>query len=484
MAFTRVGRPSLNQGAEGIARLGANAVSPHQAPAPQAPTQAPTPQPERPVPPPSEQSQNASRIREINARIDELLGDKTGGLTGDPLTTIFQSSTPESQERDALLGELESLGGSRPGMPAPRGSTVPEAPELPEEERQAAVDAQRQLEEDEFAAKEKDKVLADQRETDFRADTDELVRLIDEARIDQDEDRVRFLLELKDAKEAIQSIPEEVDAKFEKLREEFGVESDASFDRLDSQLADALTGAEEGRSLAMQAAVQGIHGTINSEVAKIMANPNLTQSQKQSMVSQVRLSGASSLAPVVGQTVLAFNQLSADIAMSFGTVFGALEGVVISTKGTLIGEQGQAFAQVQIAVGQITAQLLDIDASASASYTTSSNQLLATRSHAVLTGNQLLLDLLPEQSTPYLDITGSTLLDYVTKTDLAKDQFALDAGSYAMRVTIDMLREDQGNPFWNIVLGGFEGLATGGLGGAALGAAGAAVGELNTGLDI
>jgi soluble cytochrome b562 len=347
-------------------------------------------------------------------------------------------------------------------MPAPLGSTIPEAPDLPEEERVAAVDAQKQFEEDQFAAALEDQGRADERATDFQADTDELVRLIDEAIVDQDEDRVRFLTELKDAKEAIQGMPEEVTSEFNRLRDEFGVEADASFDRLDTQLADALAGAEEGRSEAMQAAVQGLQGTVNSEVAKIMANPNLTQSQKQSMVSQVRLTGASAIAPVIGQTVLAFNKLSADIAMSFGTTFGALEGTVINAKGQLIGAQGQAFTQVQIAIGTITAQLLDVDASASASYTTAQSQLLATRSHATLTGNQLLLDLLPEQGTPYLDITGSTMLDYVTKDNSVRGQFAMDLQSTGMDITVAMLQADQGNPWWDVAMGFIQGGPAGG----------------------
>lgn len=468
--YTRVGRPSQNQGAEGIARLGANAISPHQA-TPSAPAQAPAgaPAPQAPAqstiigsPEYNERRENATRIGEINARIDELLGNKSPGLTGDPLTSVFQSSTTESRERDELLGELESLGGSRPGMPAPLGSTIPEAPDLPEEERVAAVDAQKQFEEDQFAAALEDQGRADERATDFQADTDELVRLIDEAIVDQDEDRVRFLTELKDAKEAIQGMPEEVTSEFNRLRDEFGVEADASFDRLDTQLADALAGAEEGRSEAMQAAVQGLQGTVNSEVAKIMANPNLTQSQKQSMVSQVRLTGASAIAPVIGQTVLAFNKLSADIAMSFGTTFGALEGTVINAKGQLIGAQGQAFTQVQIAIGTITAQLLDVDASASASYTTAQSQLLATRSHATLTGNQLLLDLLPEQGTPYLDITGSTMLDYVTKDNSVRGQFAMDLQSTGMDITVAMLQADQGNPWWDVAMGFIQGGPAGG----------------------
>jgi hypothetical protein len=227
----------------------------------------------------------------------------------------------------------------------------------------------------------------------------------------------------------------------------------------------------------MQAAVQGIQGNVNTQVAQIMANPNLTQSQKQSMVAQTRLAGASSIAPAIGQTILGFNQLSADIATKFGAITGQIESTVIGAKAELTGLQGQAFSNAQIAVGQISSQLLDIDASASASYATSQSQLLATRSHATMTGNDILLNTLPEQSTPYLDLTGASVAAYTIGSDIMKSQFAMALQEFGMDVTIAMLRSQQGNPVTNILEGIVGGFAAGGPVGAIFGGLGGLAGS-------
>ncbi|MEE9592304.1 MAG: hypothetical protein V3W28_01840, partial [Thermoplasmata archaeon] len=273
------------------------------------------------------------------------------------------------------------------GLPIPpdytfsrTGITIPGEEDTVAGTGQQVVTRETERAEAQLAAQREDEALADTLAGEVRRDIGETTAGIDTAIEDAQADRQRLQADLATTQERIQGIPEEVTREFDRLRDQFGQAADASFDRIDAQRGQALGRADEGRSAAMQAAVQGIQGNVNTQVAQIMANPNLTRSQKQSMVSQVKLTGASSLAPTIGKTVLAFNQLSADIATKFGAITGQIESTVLGAKAQLTGLQGQAFSQAQVAVGQISSQLLEIDANAGASFANSQSQLLATRS--------------------------------------------------------------------------------------------------------
>jgi len=368
--------------------------------------------------------------------------------------------------------EAPQLAGDSTGIAGPGA----EGPQTTEELGQGVVTAEEERAQAELGAQQEDQARAGEFAEGVREDIDETTGAIDETRADLQEDQARFQENLEGASEQIEQIPTEVTNEFNRLRDEFGETADASFDRIDSQREDALANMDQGRSAAMQAAVQGIQGNVNTQVAQIMSNNNLTDAQKQQMVSQVRLSGASSMAPAIGQTVLQFNQLSADVATKFGAITGQLESTVLQGEAQLAGLQGQAFTQAQIAVGQMTNQLLEIDANASVGFANAQSQLLATRSHATMTGNDILLRTLPEQSTPYLDLTGAATASYEIGRDLMMSQWEMDAQSFGMDLQIAMLRSMQGNPLSNMLNGFLGGMQSGGMMGGVLGAFGGLAG--------
>lgn len=394
------------------------------------------------------------------------------------------SSTPRWMQGIADLG-ANLLGKNRPKM----GENIPETPNLQEDPTgiagpgadepqsvaelgQANVDAHLQEAEDRLAAEEADKDLADETTDEFRSDKEDIVGEVGEAREDLAETEADFEDDLQETSDNLQDIPEEVTREFDRIRDEFGEAGEASFDRVDSKYEDASAEATRGRTAAMQAAVQGIQGNVNTQVAQIMSNPNLTQSQKQSMVSQVRMAGASSLAPAIGATILQFNELSAGIAMKFGEITGNLEANILSGEAQLGGIAGQAFAQARVATGQMANTLLEISANASVAFANTDAQLLGVRTQATMSGNQLLLNMIPEQSTPYFDPTGASQLAFDTGINLMMDQFKLDMGTAGMDLLIASLESSRGNPLSNMLLGAIEGFAQGGRGGAAMGAAG------------
>lgn len=362
----------------------------------------------------------------------------------------------------------------------PLGERVPEAPEIqgeaatpaPGEAGQALTEEQRATEERRLEAEQADQERALELGEEVREGREEVVAGIEEQRGALEEDQARLQENIQQQQEQLQQIPEQISSEFERLRGEFDQQASTAFDRIDTQREDALGQVMQGRSMAMQAAVQGIQGNVNTQVSQIQANPNLTEAQKQSMIAQVRLQGASSMAPAIGQTVLQFNQLAADTATKFGAITGQIQSTVLTQQAGLIGMQGQAFAQAQTAVGQMTNQLLEIDANSSVAFAQAQGQLLNMRSQAEMMSNDVLLRLLPEQSTPYADFTGSAATQYQVSNDIIKGQFAMDLQSFGMEVQLAMLQSMQGNPMQNLAIGFMQGIQSGGLWGGLLGAAG------------
>ena len=286
-------------------------------------------------------------------------------------------------------------------------------------------------------------------QTDITTSRDETTALIDDERTDLQASEERFQADLQTQKEVVQQIPGQVTSEFERLRAEFGSEAEASFDRIESRSDDALGDVMKGRAAAMEAAVQGTQGTVNSQIAQIQANPNLTAGQKASMIAQTKLQGAASLGATIGETQLAFNKLSADVSLGFANIIGNLEGVVIGAKGQLTGLQGTAFTNAQIAVGQMTNQLLEIDANATAAFASSQSQLLGMRSQAQMAGNDLLMQLLPEMGVPFLDLTNAAVAAWQVGSELTAIQLQRDFAEYGMEVNLAYIRELQGTPMGN-----------------------------------
>jgi hypothetical protein len=263
-------------------------------------------------------------------------------------------------------------------------------------------------------------------------------------------------------------IPEQVKSEFEALRTEFQGLIDSSTAIIDEDWGLALADVTRDRAQVMEAAVQGIHGDIGSAISKIQSDPNLTQSQKASMIAQVRMSGSSSLGTMVGATSLEFTKITADINTKFGSLVAGIQEAGLSGQAALSSQQGASFTQATIASKEITANLIGIQASSDAAYATASSQLLGVRSQAELGGHELMLANLPNLREPVLNVVDSAATAMLLGTDLATRQFEREMTAIGMEATIAMLRSQQGN-FWSNV---FD---AAGAGGAAGGPAGAVV---------
>ena len=352
---------------------------------------------------------------------------------------------------------------SQTGIQVPGGEAV-EGGATTRELGQNVPDTMREDEDRRVAAAEKDVAQADELAEDVRADADETIGKIDEQTMSLEEDATRIQESIANQAEALQEIPGEVKAEFEDLRQQLSVEREASFERTDTQRGEALSQVMQGRSSAMQAAVQGIQGNINNQVASIQSNPNLTDSQKAGMIAQIKMSGAGAIAPAIGQTVLGFNQLAADVATKFGAITGQLEGVGLQASAGLMGEQGAAYAQAQVAVGEMANQLIDIDASSSASFAQSQSQLLATRANAQMTSNDILLRTLPLQNTPFPSYTDSAVAGFEIAFGLQDKDTIRQLQVSSVEMTAWMFKEQIGDPVSNFFKGALEFLSIFGFG--------------------
>ncbi len=324
------------------------------------------------------------------------------------------------------------------------------------EKNKLSADLENQARADEFAA-------------DVKADADETVGKIDEQSMALEEDADRVQESIANQAEKLDAIPGEIKAEFEGLRAQLNVERDASFERVEGQRAEALGQVMKGRSAAMQAAVQGIQGNINNQIGAIKSNPNLTDAQKAGMVAQVRMSGAGAIAPAIGQTVLGFNNLAANVATTFGQITGQLETTGLSLSANLSGQQGQAYADAQTAVGEMANQLIDIDANSSAAFAQAQSQLMGTRANARMTSNDILLRTLPEQGTPYADFTGSHVAAFEIALGLQDKDFIRSLQVHSVRVGAEIAKMMIGTPFGNFFDAIHGGLQGGGVKGALLG---------------
>ncbi len=387
-----------------------------------------------------------ARPRTIGTMIKDFFtgggGSQAPADTDFTVPTAPDSDTPTGIDIPGQGPVKGQPGGPKPGQPEGASTT---------ELGQNIVDETRAAEEAKLAAEEKDVAAADEFAEGVKADADATVNRIDQQSMALEDDAARIQEAIDNQAEKIQEIPGEVKAEFEDLRQQLSAERNASFDRTDAQREEALSGVMQGRSSAMQAAVQGIQGNVNNQVASIQSNPNLTDAQKAGMISRIRMSGAGAIAPAIGQTVLGFNSLAADVATKFGQITGQLESTGLTVSAGLMGQQGAAYAQSQIAVGEMASQLIDIDASSSAAFAQSQSQLLATRSHATMTSNDILLRTLPLQNTPFPNYTESATAAFEIALGLQDKDFIRTLQVGSMELTKAMYDSMIGTPQSNFL---------------------------------
>lgn len=390
------------------------------------------------------------------------------------LNDLFIRARENAARQRARQEEQETpLGDQLPEVPSvtetPTGITSPGGATTEAGQAQEVVDAISEQSKAEFESAKGAKEEAVGLQEDIGSQVDETGRRIGELQGELGTAQEDLNADLDAAREGLAGMREEVSTEFDRLKTEFGEVSSAAFDRLNIKEAEAAAQVMKGRGAAMEAAVQGVQGNVNSQVARIMSDPNLTNSQKQSMVSQVKLAGAGSMASAVGQTILGFNELAADVATKFGEFTAQIESQIVSEQGAFGRAQGEAFTTATIASQEITGQLLGIQATSDAAYATAQGTLEGIRSQAEMGGNQLLLDNLPNLTEPVLNVTDAASAAMLLGNDLVTRQFERDSIKFQQGLTMRYLRSMVGTPQSRVADAFFGGLAEGGPAGGIVG---------------
>lgn len=229
-----------------------------------------------------------------------------------------------------------------------------------------------------------------------------------------------------------------------------------------------------GQSMAMESAVQGAQGIINNQISQISSDPSIPPSQKQAMINQVKMQGAMTVGPIIGSTILEFNKLHADTAVSFGNQISNLRGQAVQGAAT-IGESGMRMtADAFRATAEIGSQLTQLSVNDRHQYVNERTQIATSRWQAQQTGNQTLMALLPEYESTiplYSDIYADEL---ATNVQAIQMDNSLNMGMWGMQLTSVQAQLAAMNARWNSLQSAVSGIPViGPIASAAVGVMGA-----------
>jgi len=320
--------------------------------------------------------------------------------------------------------------------------------------------------EGEFDAAAKDKAAADAQIETIQGQTAESTREFDDLgnRIQSAEEV--FQGKIDTAQTAIADVAAKSKAEFDRLSDTLATNQAIAVGRLDQKESAALGAVMEGRAAAMQAAVSGIQGNVATSLAEIQANPNLSESQKASMSAQVRLTGASALAPAIGANILEFNKLGAQVATSFANNLTNIENTGQQVRGAFAQTAGTSNTKALLATKEMTNQLLNISSNATAAFTNAQSTLLASQSHAQMVGNDLELRTMAEFGTPTYQGANVAIEAYNTGVDLVKRDMANLAAGEGLRLAALSVELSKNTPLEDFIA--VMEAAGGGFGGAAI----------------
>ena len=380
---------------------------------------------------------------ETGRQISKAPARRQGQAPGTPGTDT--PSTSEIVDTALTTPNVPDTGGLSDALPIPDLEAVG-APLLENV-------AQAQLDEAiaDFENKKIDKAEFDRISASIEAGVDQTVQDADAQQARMLGTEADVMARLRGADEAIQAIPGKVSSEFEKLTQEFGTLGQEALGRLDSKEQTAIGEIQAGKNEALSAAVNGIQGNINQAIAQIQSDPNLTTAQKASMIARTRMSGAMAVAPVVGAHVLQFNTLTANTRANFAQAGAQVQNAILGGQAQLLGGRGAAFAQAQVAVGQMTNQLLETEANSAVNFANAQTQLLGARQMAINSGNQLMLQGLAEFRTPTLNLVDYHATLMAGTMRLIQDGAFNRATQLNLDIRGDMIKQMEGSFPMNLI---------------------------------
>jgi hypothetical protein len=289
----------------------------------------------------------------------------------------------------------------------------------------------------EYGAAQQDQARAQALGTQIRGDFDRVGAGLDREQSIVNQLYSRLMQRGDDVESRAWMVPDQVREDFEGRIERFQNLLKQDISDLRGDKMDALADLSEGMDRAISSVVEGTQGTINATISQIEGDMNLTPAQKQQMKSQAKFQGSNQIGNQINSTIAGFSQLKSETAKGFTAIIGQTMQAGLAKRGEMEMVGGQAYASSSQVAAQISAEVMKMHEQATNSRNTASAQLHGLRTQATNMQDSLLLQLLPEEGTPYY---GEYTL-FSNNYDQMMDVVRLDASDDLAREGYDIMRE-------------------------------------------
>lgn len=164
---------------------------------------------------------------------------------------------------------------------------------------------------------------------------------------------------------------------FRNARAALGAERTGALTQLDARISEirgtnradkaaALSDIKSGQIQALEGQVSGLQRNANSQIARINADPSLTETEKSQLRLQARLGAGAAMSPAIGQTLSAFSKLEAETRASYDHTLTQAVTSLSAAEAETAARFAQAGVQLDVAEGQFNATALSSWASTEA----------------------------------------------------------------------------------------------------------------------
>lgn len=264
---------------------------------------------------------------------------------------------------------------------------------------------------------------------------------------------------VSETRTGVDLLPGEVRKEFDRQQVTLDAALEPGRAGIAGQRNEAVAGVMAGQANAMDAAVSSLHGATRQQIADIDAQVQqgtLSPSQAQVMKNQVRMGSAMQLSAAVGQTAHMFTQTEADVATSFGEMFGQFESQAVHAQGQFGAAAGSAFGNAQAASAQFNTELTGIDAQATAHRGTLLSQNVAARATFNYNKDTHNMAMMDYTADTYVSAYPMAMNNLTAVWDLASDYIKSEQHEKGIALMMQNMDETQKNNLFNMVWGGIQ----------------------------
>jgi len=283
-------------------------------------------------------------------------------LTPEQVRAQQQRGREQAQRWSQFFGGLFGAGQRPQSTQSTQTPQTPQAPQAPEQTPGQVTEEHRE-EVVHTAQEEAQRGVQDVAETgrDIEGTTDEMVRTAQEGEdvVTEAAERGRDVIDLQ--RDQLANLPDEVAGSITEIMDRFERQSGEGLDYMQGMAERAIGASEYGRTSAMQAATESIHGAMRDSIAQINADPNIPPTMKQQMIAQVRSQGAMKTSATIGQTAHQFAQTTANTITNSMNAVGSVLNTQTQVSGALHGAAISQVSAAHMAAAELGTQLAKME---------------------------------------------------------------------------------------------------------------------------